>query len=87
MVQFVEAYDPPLKGLDDDLNFESPRIGEVRSQFYSSQCIYGFVKWLSCAYICWNVILSFHTVIRWSDCGSDLNTAQRNVDDIFSFDL
>lgn len=29
MVQFVEAYDPPLKGLHDDLNFVSPRIGEV----------------------------------------------------------
>jgi NCK-associated protein 1 len=31
MVQFVEAYDPPLKGLHDDLNFVSPRIGEVRT--------------------------------------------------------
>ncbi|XP_024388834.1 probable protein NAP1 isoform X3 [Physcomitrium patens] len=29
MVQFVEAYDPPLKGLHDDLNFVSPRIGEI----------------------------------------------------------
>lgn len=34
MVQFVEAYDPPLKGLHDDLNFVSPRIGEVCAWIY-----------------------------------------------------
>ncbi len=31
MVQFVDSYDPPVKGLHDDLNFVSPRIGEVRA--------------------------------------------------------
>ncbi|XP_073011838.1 probable protein NAP1 [Typha latifolia] len=29
LVQFVDSYDPPVKGLQDDLNFVSPRIGEV----------------------------------------------------------
>ncbi|KAM3190126.1 hypothetical protein ACQJBY_068371 [Aegilops geniculata] len=29
LVQFVDSYDPPVKGLHDDLNFVSPRIGEV----------------------------------------------------------
>ncbi|XP_077244449.1 transcription activator isoform X2 [Tasmannia lanceolata] len=29
LVQFVDSYDPPLKGLHEDLNFVSPRIGEV----------------------------------------------------------
>lgn len=29
LVQFIDAYDPPLKGLHEDLNFVSPRIGEV----------------------------------------------------------
>ncbi|KAE9461836.1 hypothetical protein C3L33_06257, partial [Rhododendron williamsianum] len=28
LVQFVDSYDPPLKGLQEDLNFVSPRIGE-----------------------------------------------------------
>jgi hypothetical protein len=31
MVQFLDSYDPPLRGLQDDLNFVSPRIGEVRA--------------------------------------------------------
>ncbi|KAJ4975907.1 hypothetical protein NE237_001013 [Protea cynaroides] len=29
LVQFIDSYDPPLKGLQEDLNFASPRIGEV----------------------------------------------------------
>uniref|UniRef100_A0A0D9XAF6 CYRIA/CYRIB Rac1 binding domain-containing protein n=1 Tax=Leersia perrieri TaxID=77586 RepID=A0A0D9XAF6_9ORYZ len=29
LVQFVDLYDPPVKGLHEDLNFVSPRIGEV----------------------------------------------------------
>ncbi|XP_031487983.1 protein NAP1 [Nymphaea colorata] len=29
LVQFVDSYDPPLKGLQEDLNFVSPRVGEV----------------------------------------------------------
>ncbi|XP_004293766.1 PREDICTED: protein NAP1 isoform X1 [Fragaria vesca subsp. vesca] len=29
LVQFIDGYDPPLKGLKEDLNFVSPRIGEV----------------------------------------------------------
>ncbi|CDP11252.1 unnamed protein product [Coffea canephora] len=29
LLQFVDSYDPPLKGLHEDLNFVSPRIGEV----------------------------------------------------------
>ncbi|EPS71603.1 hypothetical protein M569_03148, partial [Genlisea aurea] len=29
LVQFVDSYDPPLKGLHEDLNFVSPRVGEV----------------------------------------------------------
>ncbi|KAJ7555822.1 hypothetical protein O6H91_05G056100 [Diphasiastrum complanatum] len=29
LVQFVDSYDPPLKGLHEDLNFVSPRIGEI----------------------------------------------------------
>ncbi|XP_068656377.1 probable protein NAP1 [Aristolochia californica] len=29
LVQFVDSYDPPIKGLQEDLNFVSPRIGEV----------------------------------------------------------
>jgi hypothetical protein len=29
LVQFVDSYDPPIKGLHEDLNFVSPRIGEV----------------------------------------------------------
>lgn len=29
LVQYIDSYDPPLKGLQEDLNFVSPRIGEV----------------------------------------------------------
>ncbi|VFQ97446.1 unnamed protein product [Cuscuta campestris] len=29
LIQFIDSYDPPLKGLHEDLNFVSPRIGEV----------------------------------------------------------
>ncbi|XP_042021312.1 protein NAP1-like isoform X1 [Salvia splendens] len=29
LIQFVDSYDPPFKGLHEDLNFVSPRIGEV----------------------------------------------------------
>ncbi|MCE3050654.1 histone chaperone [Datura stramonium] len=29
LIQFVDSYDPPLKGLHEDLTFVSPRIGEV----------------------------------------------------------
>ncbi|XP_057969886.1 protein NAP1 [Malania oleifera] len=29
LVQFIDSYDPPLIGLHEDLNFVSPRIGEV----------------------------------------------------------
>ncbi|KAM7505667.1 hypothetical protein LguiB_004571 [Lonicera macranthoides] len=29
LLQFIDSYDPPLKGLHEDLNFVSPRIGEV----------------------------------------------------------
>lgn len=29
LVQFIDSYEPPLKGLQEDLNFVSPRIGEV----------------------------------------------------------
>ncbi|CAM8940684.1 unnamed protein product [Rhodiola kirilowii] len=29
VVQFIDSYDPPLKGLHEDLNFISPRIGEI----------------------------------------------------------
>ncbi|KAG0470478.1 hypothetical protein HPP92_017178 [Vanilla planifolia] len=29
LVQFVDSYDHPVKGLQEDLNFVSPRIGEV----------------------------------------------------------
>ncbi|KAJ0982970.1 hypothetical protein J5N97_011225 [Dioscorea zingiberensis] len=29
LVQFVDSYNPPVKGLQEDLNFVSPRIGEV----------------------------------------------------------
>ncbi|KAJ8436851.1 hypothetical protein Cgig2_026175 [Carnegiea gigantea] len=29
LVQFIDSYDPPMKGLQEDLNFVSPRIGEV----------------------------------------------------------
>ncbi|KAL8167962.1 hypothetical protein V2J09_009461 [Rumex salicifolius] len=29
LVQFIDAYDIPVKGLQEDLNFVSPRIGEV----------------------------------------------------------
>lgn len=29
IIPFVDSYDPPLKGLHEDLNFVSPRIGEV----------------------------------------------------------
>ncbi|KAI9381541.1 hypothetical protein POPTR_015G124500v4 [Populus trichocarpa] len=29
LVQFIDSYDPPLKGLQEDLKFVSPRIGEV----------------------------------------------------------
>ncbi|CAI9090559.1 OLC1v1025359C1 [Oldenlandia corymbosa var. corymbosa] len=29
LLQFVDSFDPPLKGLHEDLNFVSPRIGEV----------------------------------------------------------
>lgn len=39
MVQFVDTYDPPLKGLHDDLNFVSPRIGEVRLSINLDQSI------------------------------------------------
>ncbi|XAR56074.1 hypothetical protein NMG60_11036384 [Bertholletia excelsa] len=29
LVQFVDSYDPPVKGLHEDLSFVSPRVGEV----------------------------------------------------------
>ncbi|XP_044469809.1 protein NAP1 isoform X2 [Mangifera indica] len=29
LIMFIDSYDPPLKGLQEDLNFVSPRIGEV----------------------------------------------------------
>ncbi|GAV74406.1 Nckap1 domain-containing protein [Cephalotus follicularis] len=29
LVQFIDSFNPPLKGLQEDLNFVSPRIGEV----------------------------------------------------------
>ncbi|KAJ4785686.1 transcription activator [Rhynchospora pubera] len=29
LVQFIDSYDPPVQGLQEDLNFVSPRIGEV----------------------------------------------------------
>ncbi|KAL1538464.1 histone chaperone [Salvia divinorum] len=29
LIQFVDSYDPPFMGLHEDLNFVSPRIGEV----------------------------------------------------------
>ncbi|XP_078428674.1 transcription activator isoform X2 [Wolffia australiana] len=29
VVQFINSYDPPIKGLQEDLNFVSPRIGEI----------------------------------------------------------
>lgn len=29
LVLFIDSYDPPLRGLHEDLNFVSPRIGEV----------------------------------------------------------
>ncbi|KHG17495.1 Protein NAP1 -like protein [Gossypium arboreum] len=29
LIQFIDSYDPPLKGLQEDLNFVSPRIGEA----------------------------------------------------------
>lgn len=29
LVQYIDSYDPPVKGLQEDLNFVSPRIGEV----------------------------------------------------------
>lgn len=40
LIQFVDSYDPPLKGLHEDLNFVSPRIGEVIFSFlaYISYC-------------------------------------------------
>lgn len=34
LVQFIDSYDPPLKGLQEDLNFVSPRIGEVNLILY-----------------------------------------------------
>lgn len=34
LIQFVDSYDPPLKGLQEDLNFVSPRIGEVLRLIY-----------------------------------------------------
>jgi Membrane-associated apoptosis protein len=33
LVQFVDSYDPPVQGLQEDLNFVSPRIGEVLLRF------------------------------------------------------
>lgn len=36
LVQFIDSYDPPLKGLQEDLNFVSPRIGEVSFIFMFS---------------------------------------------------
>lgn len=33
IIPFVDSYDPPLKGLHEDLNFVSPRIGEVVFSF------------------------------------------------------
>ena len=35
LVQFVDSYDPPIKGLHEDLNFVSPRIGEVMLMSFS----------------------------------------------------
>lgn len=33
LVEFIDSYDPPVKGLQEDLNFVSPRIGEVICMF------------------------------------------------------
>lgn len=43
LVQFIDSYDPPLKGLQEDLNFVSPRIGEVKYLLYLMHKSY-FVK-------------------------------------------
>lgn len=43
LVQFIDSYDPPLKGLQEDLNFVSPRIGEVILTFNLSilcKCVF-----------------------------------------------
>lgn len=36
LIMFIDSYDPPLKGLQEDLNFVSPRIGEVIYVLYSA---------------------------------------------------
>lgn len=40
-MQFIDSYDPPLKGLQEDLNFVSPRIGEV-----NISSLFDLVIWL-----------------------------------------
>ncbi|KAK4368300.1 hypothetical protein RND71_012092 [Anisodus tanguticus] len=45
LIQFVDSYDPPLKGLNEDLNFVSPRIGEVFTPEY-----HNLVEKLNCSF-------------------------------------
>ncbi|KAG0472039.1 hypothetical protein HPP92_016585 [Vanilla planifolia] len=43
LVQFVDSYDHPVKGLQEDLNFVSPRIGEVD---YANEDVRGMILYL-----------------------------------------
>ena len=45
LVQFIDSYDPPLKGLKEDLNFVSPRIGEVSFCFNLSLVLIIMFLW------------------------------------------
>ncbi|KAK7837624.1 protein nap1 [Quercus suber] len=47
LVQFIDSYDPPLKGLQEDLNFVSPRIGEPHQ---NSLILHAFMD-LFCSFV------------------------------------
>ncbi|AQK38748.1 brick3 [Zea mays] len=49
LVQFVDSYDPPIKGLHEDLNFVSPRIGEVRAQDLAN--VTSYREWVLLGYL------------------------------------
>ncbi|CAN1810290.1 Protein NAP1 [Linum perenne] len=48
LVQFIDSYDPPLKGLQEDLNFVSPRIGE-RAQDLAN--VTSYREWVLLGYL------------------------------------
>ncbi|CAL5425205.1 unnamed protein product [Camellia sinensis] len=51
LVQFIDSYDPPLKGLHEDLNFVNPRIGEVLERAQDLANVTSYREWVLLGYL------------------------------------